>query len=262
MKQFNMDDNSRSSQHAGMTHYVNLPTGGKYYPEGHPLQGVEAVEVKMLTTKDEDILTNASYIEQNVIIDKLIEEIVLHDIKAKDLYETDQMAILVASRIEAYGGDYPIELLCTNCAENVQHNFDLSNITIKETDEEIEETDAATFIVELPKSKKTIEFKHLLPSEVNSIRKTIDKMKKLNINTSFTVEFYKRVVVSIDGQADNSEISNFVEQLRIMDSRKLFAAYQNSLPSLDTTYKAVCHSCGHTNEGGLPIQANFFFPKF
>ena len=87
-------------------------------------------------------------------------------------------------------------------------------------------------------------------------------MKKLNINTSFTVEFYKRLIVSIDGQTDNSEISNFVEQLRIMDSRKLFSVYQNSLPSLDTTYKAVCHSCGHTNEGGLPIQANFFFPKF
>jgi hypothetical protein len=262
MKQFNMDDSGRSSQHAGMTHYVNLPTGGKYYPEGHPLRGALAVEVKMLTTKEEDILTNVSYIEQNVIIDKLIEEIVLHNIKAKDLYETDQMAILVAARIEAYGGDYPIELLCEHCAESVQHDFDLTNVAVKEAGDQAEETEANTFIVELPKSKKTIEFKHLLPSEVASIRKTIDKMKKLNINTSFTVEFYKRAVVSIDGQTDNSEISNFVEQLRIMDSRKLLSAYQNSLPSLDTTYKAVCHSCGHTNEGGLPIQANFFFPKF
>ena len=44
------------------TEIVDLPSGGNFYPEGSPLHGVESIEVKHMTAKDEDILVNRSYI--------------------------------------------------------------------------------------------------------------------------------------------------------------------------------------------------------
>ena len=47
---------------AAPTEFVDLPSGGKYYPEGHYLRDVESVEVRYMTAKDEDILTSRSLI--------------------------------------------------------------------------------------------------------------------------------------------------------------------------------------------------------
>lgn len=262
MKQFDMSDNHSSNQYRGMTHYVELPSAGKHYPEGHPLHGIDKVEIKMLTTKEEDILTNTSYIENGVVINKLIEEILLIDLESKDLHDADQMAILIAARIEAYGQHYPIEILCSNCGEYFSHDLDLTDFGFGEMGDIAEQTEVGTYVVFLPKSEKTVEFKHLLPKDVATIEKTVDKMKKLNIKTNFNTEFYRRIILSVDGDANKGVITELIDNLRIMDSRKIFAAYTDSLPSMDTSYKCDCSHCGHANEGGMPVQASFFFPKF
>tara|TARA_R100000900_G_scaffold132540_1_gene109001 strand:+ start:362 stop:1150 length:789 start_codon:yes stop_codon:yes gene_type:complete len=262
MKQFDMGDETAPSEYGGMTHYVDLPTKGEYYPEEHPLHGVDKIEIKMMTTKEEDVLTNQSYIESGVVIDKLLESIIILNVSAQDIFEPDKMAILIASRIEAYGEDYGITMLCEKCGEINNYNVDLLEIQQKIIESKLEITEYGTVIVELPKSKKVIEFKHLLPRTTASIEKTVQKMKKLNINTNFNTEFFKRIVVSVDGDTNKEEVAKLVENLRILDSRVLSLAYTRSLPSLDTSFKATCSSCAHESEGGLPIQANFFFPEF
>ena len=40
------------------TEFVDLPTKGRFYPEGHPLQNKEVVEIRFMTAKEEDILTS------------------------------------------------------------------------------------------------------------------------------------------------------------------------------------------------------------
>ena len=159
MKQFDMGDEPTTHAQGGMTHYVNLPTMGKYYPNGHPLHETAMVEVKMLTTREEDILTNPSYIEQGVMIDKLIEQILMVKVPAKEIFEADQMAILVASRSEAYGQDYQVRILCQNCNTEYAHDIDLSSFKAKELDNEVEETEVGSFLVTLPKCDKVIEYK-------------------------------------------------------------------------------------------------------
>ena len=42
------------------TSLVSLPSGGKFYPEGHPLHGVGEIEVRHMTTAEEDILLDDS----------------------------------------------------------------------------------------------------------------------------------------------------------------------------------------------------------
>ena len=36
------------------TEFVELPSGGAYYPENHPLHGQETIEIKYMTAKEED----------------------------------------------------------------------------------------------------------------------------------------------------------------------------------------------------------------
>jgi hypothetical protein len=114
----------------------------------------------------------------------------------------------------------------------------------------------------LPKSQTIVEFHHLLPDEIESITKTVDKMKSLNIKTNFNTEFYKRVILSVNGDDKAESISALVENMKILDSRKFLKAYQSTVPSLNTTVKSTCTECGHQNEGGMPVQGNFFFPEF
>ena len=39
------------------TEFVDLPSKGLYYPEGHPLHKQDSIEIKYMTAKDEDILS-------------------------------------------------------------------------------------------------------------------------------------------------------------------------------------------------------------
>ena len=46
------------------TMFVELPSKGEFYLEGHPLHGLDAVEIRMMTAKDEDLLTNPDLIKK------------------------------------------------------------------------------------------------------------------------------------------------------------------------------------------------------
>lgn len=262
MKKFDMEQPTSSQKRGfdGMTHFVNLPTGGKFYPKGHPLKDISSLEIKMLTTKQEEILTNQSYIDNGIAIDRFLESIILEEIDSKNIYEQDKIAILIAARIEAYGEDYPVVNGCTKCSEIFPTEIDLNNILESIKQSELETTDDGTFIVELPKSKSVVEFKSLLPNEISSIEKTVEKMKKLNIDTTFNDEFYKRIIVSVNGDEDREKIGGFISSMRILDSRTLNSAYVGCLPSLNMKYKFNCPNCDHENEEVMPVAANFFFP--
>tara|TARA_R100001509_G_scaffold162657_1_gene134824 strand:- start:570 stop:1358 length:789 start_codon:yes stop_codon:yes gene_type:complete len=261
MKKFDFDEQPSLNEASGMTHYVDLPTQGNYYPEGHPLHGEKSLEIKMLTTKEEDILSNPSYIENEVVVEKLLESIIIKKIPADQIYDSDKMAILICARIEAYGKDYEILKACTSCGEDYEHVVELDSHVGNFINPEHETTEKGTVICELPKSKKVVEFRHLLPAEISSIEKTAEKMKKININTTINEEIYKRIILSVDGEENPSSISNFVNNMRILDSKKLFRVYSNSLPKVNLNFTSSCSHCGAEQEGGLPIQANFFYPE-
>lgn len=262
MQKFSMDDKTSSKDFNGATFLLKLPTKGLYYPEGHPFHDKETIEIKMMTTKEEEILTNVSYNENEVVMDKLLESVVVADnFSPKDIFETDQLAIIIGSRIDAYGEEYPAIINCESCEKDYQVTIDLDKMLENVDDSEVELTAKNTLIVELPKSKKVVEYKVLLPSEAASIDRTVEKMQKMNIKASVTTEFYKRIIVSVDGDTSRDEINKFISELRIMDSRFLAAKYSKSLPMLNTTFSSTCSHCSHEQEGGMPIQANFFFPE-
>ena len=113
------------------TEVVDLPSKGLVYPETSPLSSGK-VEMKYMTAKEEDILTNQAYIQKGVVLDKLLESlIVTKGINVKDLIVGDKNALFVAARVLGYGKDYKFTYL------GEEYNVDLTTLENKEVDEKI-----------------------------------------------------------------------------------------------------------------------------
>ena len=108
-------------KHQFPTEEVTLPSKGLLYPEGSPLRkGV--IEMKYMTAREEDILTNQNYIANGTVIDKLIKSLIVTPIDFNNLLVGDKNALLVAARILGYGNDYVVEV------NGEKENIDLSEL--------------------------------------------------------------------------------------------------------------------------------------
>ena len=58
------------------TEEVELPSKGLIYPKENPLSSGK-IEIKYMTAKEEDILTNQNYIKQGTVIDKLLKSLIV-----------------------------------------------------------------------------------------------------------------------------------------------------------------------------------------
>ena len=90
------------------TEVVELPSKGLVYPEDNPLSSGQ-IEMKYMTAKEEDILSNQNYIEKGIVIDKLLQSLIVSDVDYKDLIVGDKNAIVIAARILGYGASYEVK---------------------------------------------------------------------------------------------------------------------------------------------------------
>ena len=75
------------------TEEVELPSKGLIYSKDNPLSSGK-VEVKYMTAKEEDILSNQSFIQKGVVLEKLLQSVIINkDIKIVKSF----------SQIESYG---------------------------------------------------------------------------------------------------------------------------------------------------------------
>ena len=139
---------------------IDLPSKGKVYPENSPLSSGK-IELKYMTAKEEDILTSQNLIKKGIVIDKLLNSLIVSPgIKSSDLLVGDKNAVMIASRILAYGGDYTVEIQNPNTGEKVQQTFDLTQCEFKELPDNVDYTENK-FELELPITKYNITFKIL-----------------------------------------------------------------------------------------------------
>ena len=61
------------------TEIVELPSKGLLYPKENPLSSGQ-IEMKYMTAREEDILTNQNYIQQGTVLDKLLESLIVFNL--------------------------------------------------------------------------------------------------------------------------------------------------------------------------------------
>ena len=124
-----MTPSGESFSFATPTEFVELPTGGKYYPEGHTLRGKDSVEIRYMTAKDEDILSSKTLLKRGIALDRLLQSIIIdRTIDINTLYIGDKNAILVAARVTGYGEEYKAKTTCPSCASTVEFEYNLSQL--------------------------------------------------------------------------------------------------------------------------------------
>jgi hypothetical protein len=244
------------------TEFVDLPSEGEFYPPDHPLYEKKQIEMKVMTTKEEDILLNANYIKNGVVIDKLLSSLIMDkSIKINDLLIGDKNALVFAARSSGLGNIYTAKATCGECGESTDTEHDLSEMGKKEPKEVdwIDKTENGTFVVTLPKSEFKVEFKLLLGKEEIAIDNTIAKRKKRRLPVNNLIIRMQKIIVSINEVTDHHQIVSCLESMPIMDSRRIRLAYEHVLPDVNTSFNYVCPFCDAEQEVGLPLSADFFW---
>tara|TARA_Y100000593_G_C4245824_1_gene304603 strand:+ start:216 stop:1028 length:813 start_codon:yes stop_codon:yes gene_type:complete len=241
---------------------VSLPSGGKFYPEGHPLHNVESVEVYYMTTKEEDILVNASYNKEGVVYDKLIESLLVNkSINVSSLLTGDKNVILVNARKNAYGPEYGLRVACQECFAENTISVNIAEVKNKENDySSVEFTPRGTFLLRLPASNAELELKLLTGQDEKEIEVHAAQRAKHNLPEERITGRYKQMIVSINGESDPVYVKGFIDNMPIADSRFLRKIYTNLMPDIDLRFEFVCQACASANAGGVPFTGDFFWP--
>ena len=236
------------------TETVELPSKGLLYPEGHPLAG-GTVEMKYMTAKEEDILTNQNYIRQGTVIDKLLQSLIVTEVNYDDLLIGDKNAIMIAARILSYGKDYEFDL------GNGKQSVDLSIFEPKKLDESLYKKGQNEFSFTLPFTNNIITFKLLTHGDEKKIDQEIKGLQKIDKNniTEATTRL-KYMITSINGSYERNDIRDFVDNGLLARDARAFREYYNTIsPDLDLTF-TYSDVDGADREAALPITVSFFWP--
>jgi hypothetical protein len=242
------------------TEVITLPSKGLVYPESNPLSKGE-LTIKLMTAKEEDILTSAALIKKGIQLDKLLESIVVEPgVSINDLIIGDKNAILITSRILAFGPDYEAKIKDPFDGDEVDITIDLSQIKIKEIDES-KLNRRNEFEFTLPISKRNIKFKILTHGDEMMINKDIEASEKTLKQSNEITTRYRRIIVEVDGNRDMGYISNYVtNQLLAGDSKALRKHIAEITPDLDLKFDYTSPITGETEALRIPFGIGFFYP--
>ena len=248
------------------TEYVDLPSKGKFYTEGHPLHNKDTIEIRHMTAKDEDILVNQSYLKKGVAIDKLLQSVIVeNNVKVEDLIIGDKNALVVATRITGYGAEYITKVSCPSCGSAEEKEFDLEEAAVINDPElsqyDAEQTNNGTFLITLPKTNAVVEVKPQTGHDEKKLAAHEASRKKHRLDPLGMTDQIKGYVVSITSEGTPVEISQFVDNMPALDSKFLRTTYRNIMPNVELVQHYECGDCGFEQALEVPFTTDFFWPK-
>ncbi len=248
-----LDDISRPNMNQPYD-VLPLPSGGKLYKNKE-----SKVKVAYLTASDENILTSPNLINSGDFLEVLINRKLLNEnLRYKDLIPGDRDAIMIWLRATGYGDDYDVTIYDED-GEPFEVTVKLSELKIKNLN--VEPDDEGFFNFNLPISGVNLKFKLLTIGEIDELDKLSEFLKEKNIiNTDVTLVLSNQIV-EIDGFRDRKYIEEFVDNMRVGDSKALrdYISKIECGVDLNLTFR--------TPGGGsvtrfLPFTTKFFWPDF
>ena len=233
------------------TEEISLPSKGIVYPKDNPLSSGK-IEIKYMTAKEEDILSNQSYIQKGVVLDKLLRSLIVNKgVNLDDLVVGDKNAVFVAARILGYGKNYKVFI------NGNEEEVDLTQLENKPFDTKGLEQGVNEFSYKLENTGTVLTYKLLTGREEKAIDREIAGLKKVNKDASPDITTrLKHMITSVDGKDDKKDIRDFVDNyLLARDSSAFREHIKNTQPDVDMSY--VLES---GKEVQIPIGLSFFWP--
>ena len=237
------------------TESVELPSQGLVYPSTNPLSSGK-VEMKYMTAKEEDILTNQNYIKDGSVLDRLLKALIVSKINYDDLIVGDKNAIMVAARILGYGADYTFKYKDEEVTVDLQ---DLTSTNLNE--EKLLEKGTNLFEYTLPHSETSITFKLLCNKDDKQIKAEVKGLKKLDKKSNPELSTrLKHIIQSVNGDREKKSIREFVDKHMLARDSRAFREYIKTFqPDIDMKFNFESND-GIEEEVNLPMTVSFFWP--
>jgi hypothetical protein len=246
------------------TEIIDLPSKGHFYEPGSKLSSGQ-IEVKLMTAREEDILTSPNLLKKGLAVEKLLESLVVDkDIDLDDLLIGDKNALIYSVRRLAYGDTYgPVEITCPKCTSSNKETVDLAQIKYKELDIDNLPKGVNEFEYVLPASKVVVKFKLLTARDEKNIERDIEGMAKLKKESSSEVTTrLKHSIIAINGDTDKAKIKSFIDNQMLAKDSIAFRQYVRTfIPDVDSRFDFTCTECSHQERVAVPMTVNFFWPN-
>ena len=241
---------------------VPLPSGGKTYPENHPLHMRDSVSIRAMTAREEDILTSRALVKDGRMLSMLIESCMIDKgVDASTLLSGDRNAIVTAIRITGYGSEYRTNMDCPMCGTHNTHTCNLTDLPVRRLIIDPVSPGLNEFPMTLPYTGKNVTVRFTDGRDEKEAALISERKSKqgLMLDNLVTDRLF-RAVVSVEGNSDKSFIRKFVNNLPASDSRSIRSFLDDNEPSIDMTTTFTCSHCEYEKEVPLPVGANFLWP--
>lgn len=233
-----------------LTEIIDLPSKGNLYPKDHPLSSGQ-IEIKYMTAREEDILTTKSYIEKDIVTDKLLQSVIVsNDIDPLDLTVGDREKVLLQTRIFGYGHDYTFTV--GNKKNKKQYTVDLREVEDRGKPDLFDNTPFIEY--ELPVSKKKVIIKIFNGHDIVKLREEINAMEEKGIQYGPISLRLAHMIKSVDGDDSETTIREFAKDIPSRDSLALRTFVDVITPDVDLTTEV------EGEEVEIPLGVNFFYP--
>lgn len=241
-----------------MTSYevIKLPSQGLFYPNR-----LSEVSVEYMTSKDEDLLTTPSLIENGTVIDILLKrKVKTEGVVINDLLAGDRSAIILFLRTSSYGADYSVQVPDPRTGIPFKAVVDLLKLRYKELKELPDEF--GHFKVELPMRKKLVIFKLLSSGEEQKIFKKAEAIQEAYGEefSQYSTLKLKSHVLAINEKTDRSYIDKFIDAMPALDAFTIRRKILEVSPDVDMTYEFMAKD-GYKFIANLSVGIDFFFPN-
>lgn len=232
---------------------VTLPTKGIFY---RPKK--ESLKVGFLTAADENLLMSQNTPKEGLINTLLRSKIYEPGFDINQLLDSDAQAILIFLRNTSFGPEYNVTLIDPLTNKPFEAVILLEELNFNPILHKPDDNGHFSYFLE--KSKKTVKCKLLNLSDLN----TVEKLKDSYPNGMVVPLITKRLemsIIDIDGDSDRQKISNFINQMPILDSKNLRKFLKECEPSIDLT-RTVMAPSGEKVTFELSFGVEFFRPFF
>ena len=228
---------------------VPLPSQGVFYKTKK-----KSIKVGYLTANDENILMGGgNEMTQTLLRSKIYEP----DVRIEDLLEGDIESILIFLRNTAFGPEMELNLFDPITKKPFKGTVRLDELNIIKGQLPSED---GTFTTMLPKSQTSVKLKPMTYGEIMEVQKMVESYPQGRTAPKITWRLNKQII-EINGVQDRSEISKFIDQMPIADSKYIRKFMDDNEPRLDLTRTVIAPS-GEKLTVNVGFGVDFFRPFF
>lgn len=234
---------------------VTLPSKGLLYDN---IPG--EITLISMSVKEEKMIFGSS---SGDAVDRVLKKCIVDNFPLSELLSADEHFLLMQLRIHTFGSDYRAIGRCSDCNKKSEFDVNLDDLLIEYLPDDFEEP---ILIDKLPVSEDIIKAKLLRNYDSEFVGRQAKKLSKsLNLQEG-EIEYILRMakmITHINGEeVAFGEAQKYVENMHSRDSAYFWHIIDSISFGYDPTVNVTCPKCGEEFEFLLPMNREFFRPKF